>query len=99
MRVQVIKDKKGHMIVEDVQVRERLKEYFVELLNFEGESEARVLAIGREGKIPLLRELNDRPTGKDEIQKALGGLKIGKALGLDGTVSELLKYGWEVMVL
>ena len=34
--------------------------------------------------MPLL-DLNERPIGKDEIKEALGGLKGGKAPGLNGT--------------
>ena len=43
--------------------------------------------------MPLLGDLNDRPIGKDEIEEALGDLKVGKVPGLDGIAPELLKYG------
>ena len=49
--------------------------------------------------MPLLGDLNDRPTGKDEMEQVLGDLKVGKAPGLDGITDELLKYVGEVMIL
>ena len=39
------KDKNGLMIAEDVKIKERIKEYFDELLNFEKEREEIVLAV------------------------------------------------------
>ena len=49
--------------------------------------------------MPFLGELNDKQIRKDEKEKALGDLKVGKAPGLDGIVLELLKYGREATVL
>ena len=37
--------------------------------------------------------MNGRPIGKDEIEEALGDLKVGKAPGLDEISPELLKCG------
>ena len=47
----------------------------------------------------LLGDLNDRQIGKDEIEEALGAIKVGKTPGLNGIVPELLKYRGEVMIL
>ena len=93
MRVLTIKDKNGQVTAKDVKVSERFKEYFEELLNFEEEREAIVLAIRGRGEMPLLGDLNDRSIGKDGIEDALGDLKVGKTPGLDGIAPELLKYG------
>ena len=91
MWVQAIKDKNGQVIAEDVKVSERFKEYFEELLNSEEEKEAIVLAMGGREEMSLLRDLNDRPVGRDEIEEMLGDLKVGKALCLDGIAPELSK--------
>ena len=47
------------------------------------------------GETSLLGDLDNKPIGKDEIEEALGNLKVGKALGLDGIALEILKYGGE----
>ena len=49
-----VKDRSGDLIVESEKVRERLKEYFDELLNADDGREAEVMAVGWKGDMPLL---------------------------------------------
>ena len=97
--VEGVKDVDGCVIVEEVRVRRRWKEYFDGLLNVEDGREAVVLAIGGRGMMPLMQDLNDGPLGRGEIEEALGELRLGKASGMDGVAPELVKKGGEAIVL
>ena len=92
-RIQAVKDRNGQLVMEEVEVRERFKEHFEELLSLDEEREVIVLAIGRGGVMPVLGELNNRPIERREIGEAVKEMKLEKAAGLDGVAPELLKFG------
>ncbi len=66
------------------------KGYFEQLMNNEPEGEVVVTSMGTEvgrGRVPLQREI-----GRLEVEKAAARLKCGKATGMDGITTEMLKW-------
>ncbi len=69
------------------------KGYFEQLMSNEAEGEAVVTRMGIEagrGCVTIQREI-----GRLKVEIAIARLKCGKAAGMDGITSEMLKYGGE----
>ncbi|KAK3518041.1 hypothetical protein QTP70_033203, partial [Hemibagrus guttatus] len=83
-QVRVIKDRDGRVLTSEESVQRRWKEYFEELMNEENEREKRVEGVNSvEQKVDKIR--------KDEVRKALKGMKSGKAVGPDDIPVEVWK--------
>ncbi|KAK3548632.1 hypothetical protein QTP70_015940, partial [Hemibagrus guttatus] len=90
-QVRVIKDRDGRVLTSEESVQRRWKEYFEELMNEENEREKRVEWVNSvEQKVDKIR--------KDEVRKALKGMKSGKAVGPDDIPVEVWKCLGEAAV-
>ena len=88
---ETVKDENGQLVKGD-EARKRWAGYFESLLNVEDDREADVVAI--EGvRYPMFGEENERVITKEEVERALGETKVGKAAGMDGVRAEMLKKG------
>jgi hypothetical protein len=97
-REEKVKSANGQLLVSEREVRERWAEYFEELLNVEDDREANILAVGNGMRVPILGEVNDVAITNEEVKAVLKVIKGGKAPGLDGCPSELLKKGGRAVV-
>ena len=88
---ETVKDGNGRS-VKGNEARKRWAEYFESLLNVEDDREADVMAIGGV-EVPVFGDENEREITKDEVERALGETKVGKAAGMDGVSAEMLKKG------
>ena len=79
-------------------MRGRWAEYFEELLNVMDNREALVEAVEDGRRMPVMGEENDRVIKREEVEKALKGMRMGKAPGLDGCHVECLSKGGGAMV-
>ncbi|KAK3566616.1 hypothetical protein QTP86_001541 [Hemibagrus guttatus] len=90
-QVRVIKDRDGRELTSEESVQRRWKECFEELMNEENEREKRVEVVNSvERKVDKIR--------KDEVRKALKGMKSGKAVGPDDIPVEVWKCLGEAAV-
>ena len=97
-REERVKGADGQLLVDEGGVRGRWAEYFEELLNVMDNREALVVAVGDGRRMPVMGEENDREIKREEVEKALKGMRMGKAPGLDGCHVECLSKGGGAMV-
>ena len=97
-REEKVKDANGKVLVEKAEVSERWAEYFDELLNVEDVREAKVVAVGGQGGMPVFGRLNNEEIDKGEVRRELHKMKSGKTPGLDGCAVEFLKKGGDSVV-
>uniref|UniRef100_A0A183GWI8 Reverse transcriptase domain-containing protein n=1 Tax=Heligmosomoides polygyrus TaxID=6339 RepID=A0A183GWI8_HELPZ len=83
--VKTVKSADGRVLRKPVEVRERWEEYFKELLNEEFPRREAEEEQPTEGPIP--------PWTQEEVRKAIGKMKLGKAAGPDGVPVE----AWKVL--
>ncbi len=86
-----VRGKDGELVGDESELKQIWKAYFEELMNNETEGEALVTRMGIEagrGRVPMQREID-----RLGVEKAIARLKCGKAAGMDGITSEMLKYG------
>ena len=86
-----VKDVDGR-ILKGMDVTKRWAKYFEDLLNFEENREAVIVAVGG-SQMPVMREENEREITRGEVVRALKEAKAGKAPGMDGVRVEMLKEG------
>ena len=92
----------SHLIKDEKGILDRWKEHFNDLLNRESIIDESF--IDRIPQSDIKWVLNDKPS-KDEVNKAIDQLKLGKAPGRDGITVEMLRYGgdatresvWEII--
>ena len=84
-----IEDKHGELITNQNEVKERWTEYCRGLYNYELQTDSSTLTD------PGPRGDDTPPILKEEVEKAIKKLKIGKAPGIDNIPSELLRHGGE----
>ncbi|KAK3571533.1 hypothetical protein QTP86_013162 [Hemibagrus guttatus] len=90
-QVRVIKNRDGRVLTSEESVQRRWKEYFEEPMIEENEREKRVEGVNSvEQKVDKIR--------KDEVRKALKGMKSGKAVGPDDIPVEVWKCLGEAAV-
>lgn len=85
-----VKDKKGSLLKGREEIQGRWNEHFAELLNQSRPVTA--TALDALPQYPVLEELDQPPT-MEELKKALTCMANGKAPGVDGIPTELLKKG------
>ena len=92
-----VKAEDGTLLVDKGAVERRWAEYFEDLLNVEdlNEDEVVIVAVGREDRVNVLGEINETLITRQEVVGALGGMKAGKAAGMDGCAVECLKAAGE----
>ena len=90
-----MKDNSGKMLRENDDVKRRWSEYFEELMNVNSQGKAIVTCMGMKEGGGRVYEQSD--IKREEIVKAIGDLKCGKAPGIDGITAEMLKYGGEAI--
>ena len=91
-----VKDVGGNVLSVGENVVKRWRDYFDELLNVDDRreadlSDARVPGVNVNARVMLEVSAND-------VQKAVKEIKNGKAPGIDGITSKMLKYGGESMI-
>jgi len=85
-----VKDNSGRMLREN-DVKRRWSEYFEELMNVNNQGKTIVTCMGmKEGEGRVYEQSDIK---REEVVKAIGDLKCGKAPGIDGITAEMLKYG------
>ena len=86
-KIDMVRSNEGNLLTKEVEVQQRWKEYFVELLNRPNpESEAGVIS-----DMEVIEEIPSGPITKAEIRSAITSMKAGKAPGVDCLTVELLK--------
>jgi len=90
-----VKDNSGRMLRENDDVKRRWSEYFEELMNVNSQGKAIVTCMGMKEGGGRVYEQSD--IKREEVVKAIGDLKCGKAPGIDGITAEMLKYGGEAI--
>ncbi|TRY54572.1 hypothetical protein DNTS_001573 [Danionella cerebrum] len=90
-QIRVIKDRDGKVLTSEESVLRRWKEYFEELMNEENERER------REEDVNIVEQEVEK-IKKDEVRKALGRMKSGKAVGPDDIPVEVWKCLGETAV-
>ena len=93
-RSNAVKSEQGDLIHDSVNVVDRWKEYFKELLNVQDDRQANISVVGA----MQLGALNSGVISEDEVRNALKKLKNGKAAGLDEMNAEYMKHGGVVVV-
>ena len=93
----MVKDREGEVLQGELEVRERWKDYFEELLNVGVEDE------GREERNIERREGGDMSVRNEyimesEVKAAIRKMKKGKSAGLDRICVEMIKAGGESLV-
>ena len=91
-----VKDVDGEMLREKEAVKGRWMKYFENLMNVKSEGEAIVTCMGVMGGGGRGHE--QEQIKREEVAKAIGNLKNGKAAGVDGITAEMLKYGGETVI-
>lgn len=84
--IKCVKDGSGKILCKDDEIKERWKDYFENLMNEENDWNG-ILQQAQVNK-GLVREIS-----MDEVMKAVGGMKNGKAMGPDGIPVE----AWKVL--
>ena len=84
-----VKDVDGR-ILKGMDVKKRWAKYFEDLLNFEENREAVIVAVGG-SQMPVMREENEREITRGEVVRALKEAKAGKVPAMDGVRVEMLK--------
>uniref|UniRef100_A0A8C8DHP6 ribonuclease H n=1 Tax=Oryzias sinensis TaxID=183150 RepID=A0A8C8DHP6_9TELE len=97
-REEKVKTEDGRMLNEGNAVRKRWAEYFERLLNVEEDRDAVIGMDGRESRLNVLEELNEALITGEEVEQAVGKLKVGKAAGVDGCAVECLKCGGAIVI-
>ena len=92
-----VKDERGEILVENVQVKRRWAEYFEGLLNVTEEREAEIAAVGGGRRMPTMNEM-DGEIEREEVERAISRMKGGKAPGMDGIAAECIKNGGVAVV-
>ena len=91
-----IRDADGHMLTDGEDVVGRFRSYFDKLLNVDDGREAQL----SDARIPGVKQ-NTRhmlEVSVEDVRKAVKKIKNGKAPGVDGITSEMLKYGGESLI-
>ena len=82
-----MRSKEGKMLTNEEEVRKRCKEHFAEVLNRpHPEQVADVLP-----EAETIEEIPSGPISKAEIRSAIISMSAGKAPGIDGVTTEILK--------
>ena len=87
---ETVKDDNGRL-VRGNEARKRWARYFESLLNVEDDRVADVALEGDE--LQVFGDENESVITKEEVERALGETKVGKAAGMDGVRAEMLKKG------
>ena len=89
-----IKDKDNKVLDKEEEIQQRWKDYYSELYNTPRQNDRSILT-----EIPSSMNTDKlADVSREEVEKALHGMKNGKAAGPDGIPAELLKYGGQAMV-
>lgn len=83
-----VRDRNGLVLRDEQEIMERWKEYFMELLDVEGNKEEDNKDVKQESE----EEETDEQITKEELEWVLKELKNGKAPGEDKITTEMLKY-------
>ena len=94
--IKEVKDENGRILKEKGAVKGRWKEYFEKLMNVKNKDEAIVICMGITGGGGATQD--QEQISREEVEKAINSLKIGKAAGVDGITAEMLKYGGESVI-
>lgn len=87
-----VKGKNGRVLVSETEIKERWKEYFVELYNVGTQEGANVNMFGFAG-VKRVMYRGQEPISWCEVEKAVKKLKNGKSAGVDEITGEMLKMG------
>ena len=91
-----IKDENDRLLERKEEVLGRWRDYFKNLMNAGDDRNAEITCWGMNGGFGVSKKQVN--ITRNEVKKAIKKLKLGKAPGVDGIRSEMLKYGGEVMI-
>ena len=91
-----IKDENDRLLERKEEVLGRWRDYFKNLMNAGDNRNAEITCWGMNGGFGVSKKQVN--ITRNEVKKAIKKLKLGKAPGVDGIRSEMLKYGGEVMI-
>ena len=89
---EMVKDVKGQILRDGVELSRRWAEYFQQALNVADVREANINVVGN-WRMPMLGDLNERAISLVEVKEAVNEMKYGTAPGLDGFPVECVKKG------
>ena len=88
--VKCLRTVSGKIVTSEEDIKERWKEYMEKVMNEEFDWKKNIESVKKEGPASRISEL--------EVANAIKGMKVGKAPGLSGVVSEMIVAGEEVSV-
>jgi hypothetical protein len=94
MPVKIYKIKDGKLLTNNIEIMNRWREYFLELL--EGTEEGTDLTAGEQVNTLQLEGEKGEDIKEEELEMAIKELKIGKSAGYDKIAPEMVKYMTEL---
>jgi len=85
--ITMVKDKEGKLLSKDNDIRKRWRNHFADVWNRPIPTEQADIA----QETPAIDEIEIGYVTKEEIRKAVRGMKNGKAAGIDSIIVEMLK--------
>ena len=85
--ITMVKDKEGRLLTKEDEIRKRWRDHFTEVLNRPAPTDGAIIR----QDTPINEVIDTGYITKEEIRRAIGNMKNGKAAGIDSITVEMLK--------
>ena len=85
--ITMVKDKEGRLLTKDDEIKKRWRDHFTEVLNRPAPTDEAIIR----QDTPINEDIDTGYITKEEIRRAVGNMKNGKAAGIDSMTVAMLK--------